>query len=86
MESGENSSGEADTGIALGLDRERGGVLRVSNVRSFLEPRVVFESIDEIDVCLLRPDLCGRDGPLGRVGFVGVEGRTERPISRGFVG
>ena len=86
MESGENSSGEAEIGIAVGLDRERGGVRRASDVGSFLESRVTFESRDEIDVCLLRPDLCGRDGPLGRPEFVGVEGRIERPISRGFVG
>ena len=70
----------------VGLDRERVGVRRLSNVGSFFESRVALESTDEIDVCLLRPDLCGRDGPFGRPGFVGVEGRTERPISRGFVG
>ena len=77
-ESGDNSSGELD--IMVGFDCERDGARRFSNVGSF------FESTDEIDVCLLRPDLCGRDGPFGRPEFVGVEGRTERPISRGFVG
>jgi len=86
VESGDNSSGEADIGPGAGLDRERGDARRIPDVGSFLESLVIFESTEEIDVCLLRPDLCGRDGPFERAGFVGVEGRTERPISRGFVG
>ena len=84
VEVGDISTGDVDIGIAVGLDRERGGVLRVSNAESPLESRVAFESIDEIEVCLLKPDFCGRDGPFEK-GFVGVEGRTERPISRGLV-
>ena len=84
-ESGDISSGDVDIGIWVGLDRGRGGVRRASNVGSFLESRVTFESTDEIEVCLLKPDLSGRDGPFAKAEFVGVEGRTERPISRGFV-
>lgn len=86
-EGGDISSGDVDIGIAVGLDRERGGVRRVSDVGSFLESRVMLESADEIEVCLvLNPDLCGRDGPFEKAELVGVDGRTERPISRGFVG
>lgn len=73
VESGDVCSGEVVIGI-------------FPNVGLFFEPRVMLESTDEIDVCLLRPDLWGRDGPFGSPEFVGVEGRTERPISRGFVG
>lgn len=44
------------------------------------------ESIDETEPCLvLKPDLCGRDGPFEKVEFVGVVGRIERPSSRGLV-
>ena len=85
MGSEDISSGDVDIGIPIGLDRKRGGVRRVSNVGSFLESRVAFESMDEIEVCLLRPDLCGRGGPFEKAEFVGVDGRAERPISRGFV-
>lgn len=84
-ESGDIFSGDVDIGIGLGLDRERGGVRRASSKGSFLESRVTFESTEEIEVCFLRPDLCGREGPFDKTEFVGVEGRTERPISRGFV-
>ena len=74
-ESGDISSGDMETGTAVGLDRKRG-----SDIESALE------STDEIEVCLvLKPDLRGRDGPP-EAELVGVEGRTERPISRGLVG
>lgn len=54
---------------------------------SCLESRVVRESADETEVCLvLKPDLSGRDGPLERMELVGVNGRTGRLISRGLVG
>lgn len=82
MERGDVSSGDMGTGIAVGLDRERGAP---DVVGPGSESRVLRESVDEIEVFLvLKPDLCGRDSPLERE-FVGVEGRTERPISRGLV-
>jgi len=85
-ESGDISSGDVEIGIAVGLGRERGGVQRVSDVESSLESRVMRESIDETEACLvLKPDLCGRDGPFEKVELVGVVGRIERPISRGLV-
>jgi len=44
------------------------------------------ESTDETEACLvLKPDLCGRDGPFEKAELVGVEGRIERLISRGLV-
>lgn len=86
METGDISSGDVDIGIPAGLDRERGGVRWVSEMGSFRESGVVRESTDEIEVCLvLKPDLCGRDGPLEKA-ELGVKGRAERPISRGLVG
>lgn len=64
-ESGDVSSGDMEAGIAVGLDRERGGVRQVSEIGSGLESRAIRESTDEIEACLvLKPDLCGRDGPL----------------------
>jgi len=57
-------------------------------VGSNLESRVARESKDEIEDCLLKPDLCGRNGPFENAEVVGVddvEGRTRRPISRGLV-
>ena len=79
VESGDISSGDVEIGI--GLDRERGGV-----AGSNLESRVMRESMDDTEACLvLKPDLCGRDGPFEKAELVGVEGRTERPISRGLV-
>ena len=83
VDSGDISSGDIEIGIAVGLDRERGGVRQVSE--SGLESRVARESTDEIEFCLaLKPDFCGRDGPL-ETELVGVEDRTERPISKGLV-
>jgi hypothetical protein len=80
VESGDICSGDMEAGIAVGLGRER-----VSDIESALDSRVVCESTDEIEACLvLKPDLCGRDGPPEEE-LVGVEGRTERPISRGLV-
>ena len=85
-ESGDSSSGDVATGIAAGLDRERGGVWRASNMVSCLESRVARESADETEVCLaLKPDLSGRDGPFEKAELVGVRGRTGRLISRGLV-
>jgi hypothetical protein len=82
MDCGDISSGDADIGIPVGLGRERGGVCILA---SALESRVMCESTDETEVCLvLKPDRCGRDGPLEEE-LVGVEGRTKRPISRGLV-
>lgn len=53
-----------ETGTAVGLDRVRGVREVVSDTESGLDSRVVRESADEIEVCLvLKPDLCGRDGP-----------------------
>ena len=56
-------------------------------MESNLESRVARESADETEACLvLKPDLFGRDGPFEKAELVGVDGRIERPISRGLVG
>ena len=40
------------------------------------------EPPSEIEVSLaLKPHPCGRDGPLEKAEFMGVEGQTKRPVS-----
>ena len=58
----------------------------VFDVGSSLESRVVRGSTDKIEArFVLKPDLCGHDGPSEKAEFVGAEGRIERPISKGLV-
>ena len=43
-------------------------------------------STDKIEARLiLKPDLCGHNGPFEKAEFVGAEGRIERPIPKGLL-